>query len=142
MGRHKRRAWVSRLPTGLRDQPAWVFIGFLIGVVGLTYVAGISESSISRAVGVNGLRVWGAFLMCSGFGVVWATIGASHALERLSLRLLSICLLVYSGWLLTVVSWQRAAMTLALTVVLVLLAEIRVAVLKALMRVAEEWQGP
>jgi hypothetical protein len=127
-----------RLPAGLREQPAWVFIGVLVGLVGLSYVTGFTESSIAQAVGVNGLRVWGAFLTLSGFGVVWATVAADRALERLSLRVLSICLLVYSAWLMTVVDWRRAVMTITLTVILVLLAEIRIAVLNSLFRTAEE----
>lgn len=143
MGRHKvRPPLLMRLPPGLRDQPAWVFIGFLVGMVGLSYLTGITESSISHAVGKTGLHVWGAFLMCSGFGVVWATISANHALERFTLRLLSLCLLVYMGWLLTVVDWRRAVMNVALTIVLVFLAEVRVAVLRSLLRAVDEWWRP
>lgn len=135
--RRPRRPWVMRLPVGLRDQPAWVFIGLLIGLVGLSYVSGLTESNISRAVGITGLRVWGAFLMFSGFGVVWATITGSPALEKFTLRILSLCMFVYSGWLMAVVDWRRAAMTVLLASILIVLAEIRVSVLSALLRVAE-----
>lgn len=131
-----RLPWIMRLPQGLRDQPAWVFIGFLVGLSGISYLMGLTESSISQAVGTTGLRVWGACLALSGFGVVYATIRARPVAEKLALRLLSLCMLVYGGWVLTIVDIRRAAMTLVLVLVLVVLAEIRVAVLRALFRSA------
>lgn len=139
MGKNKARIpWIMHLPQGLREQPAWVFIGFLIGLVGTTYVTGLTESSISEAVGEAGLRIWGLFLMFSGYGVVFATIKARPALEKLSLRVLSLCMFVYQGWLLSVVDWRRAAMSFVLVLVLISLAEIRVAVLKTLLQVADK----
>lgn len=139
MDKHKARIpWIMRLPPGLREQPAWVFIGFLIGIVGLTYVTGVSDSSVARAVGDAGLRVWGCFLAFSGFGVVYATIAAKPALEKLTLRVLSLCMFVYQGWLLAVVDWRRAAMSCVLVLILISLAEVRVAVLKTLLRVVDK----
>ena len=125
-----------RLPRGLREQPAWIFIGFLVGLTGLSYLIGFSQSSISTVVGANALRVWGAFLAFSGFAVVYATFQAKPAFEKLALRTLSICMFVYCGWVLTVIDIRRAAVTTALVLTLVSMAEIRVAVLKALLRTA------
>lgn len=139
MGKHKARIpWIMHLPQGLREQPAWVFIGFLIGLVGITYVTGVADSSITMAVGETGLRIWGCFLVFSGFGVVYATVAASPALEKLTLRVLSLCMFVYQGWLLSVVDWRRALMSCVLVLVLISLAEIRVAVLKTLLRVSDK----
>jgi hypothetical protein len=139
MGNNKARIpWIMRLPQGLREQPAWVFIGLLIGSIGVTYVTGVADSSITRAVGEAGLRVWGSFLVFSGFGVVYATVRAKPALEKLTLRILSLCMFVYQGWLLTVVDWRRALMSCVLVLILISLAEVRVAVLKTLLRVVDK----
>ena len=138
MTRKPHRPWITRLPTGLREQPAWVFIGFMVGLVGVSYVTGLTQSSIAQAVGPIGIRIWGAFLMASGFGVVWATIRAKHALERMALRFLSTCMFVYLGWLLTVVPIRRASMAVLLGLVLIGLAEIHMAVLKSLYRATDE----
>lgn len=125
---------ILRLPRGLREEPAWVFIGLLVGLVGASYLIGFSESSISVAVGPSGLQLWGGALAFSGFAVVYATIRARPALEKLALRLLSVCMFLYGGWLPLVIGPRRAAMSIALTLILIALAEIRVAVLKLLLR--------
>ena len=122
-----------RLPAGLRKQPAWVFIGLLIGLAGLSYVGGFTESSVSRAVGTVGLRVWGGVLTFSGFAVVLATLRGRPALEKLALRILSICMAVYGGWLTIVVELNRVVMSTVLVLILIGMAEIRVAVLKMLL---------
>ena len=128
---------IMRLPPGLREQPAWIFIGILIGFTGLSYVSGFTESSVADLVGRTGMRVWGAFLTFAGFGVVVATLKGAPALEKLALRVMSICLTVYALWLATAVDVRRLVMTAVLVGILVLLAEIRIAVLKMLFR-----QGP
>lgn len=132
-----RKPWIMRLPGGLREQPAWVFIGLLIGLAGLGYVTGLSDSSIKQAIGEVGLRVWGTVLMLSGFAVTVATVRARPALEKLALRVMSICMLAYMGWLLTIVDFRRAAMSLVLVLVLVGLAEIRIGFLKLLLQIGE-----
>jgi hypothetical protein len=130
--------WIMRLPTGLREQPAWVFIGILVGLAGVGYLTGLTESSISQTIGTTGLRVWGAFLAFSGFAVTWATIRASPVLEKLALRILSLCLFVYGGWLSLVIDFKRVAMSLVLILTLIFLAEVRVAVLRALFKTADD----
>jgi hypothetical protein len=132
--------WVMRLPRGLRDQPAWVFIGFLVTLGGLGFVTGLTESSVSQAIGTTGLRVWGAVLLLSGLGVLSATLSAKPALEKLALRVLSLCMFVYVGYLFVVVDWKRVAMSAILCAVLIGLAEIRIGTLKALYRIAANWQ--
>lgn len=132
--------WIMRLPRGLRDQPAWVFIGFLVTLGGLGFVTGLTESSVSQAIGTTGLRVWGAVLLLSGLGVLSATLSAKPALEKLALRVLSLCMFVYVGYLFVVVDWKRVAMSAILCAVLIGLAEIRIGTLKALYRIAENWQ--
>lgn len=133
--------WIMRLPRGLREQPAWVFIGVLVTLGGLGFVTGLTESNVSEAIGPTGLRIWGAVLLLSGLGVLSATIAARPALEKLALRVLSLSIFVYAGWLLTVVDWKRAAMSVVLCAVLIGLAEIRIATLKALYRIAENWRS-
>ncbi len=128
---------VTRVPRGLREQPAWVFIGALVMFVGLSYVTGLTESQISKAIGYAGLKVWGAALSLSGALVIVATISAKPSLEKLALRLMSCTSIMYMGYLLTVVSVKRAAMTVALSLVLSGMAEFRIAHIKALIRHTE-----
>lgn len=131
-----RLPWVMRLPRGLREQPAWVFIGLLVGLSGVSYLTGVADSSVSRAIGETGLRVWGGFLAFSGFSVLWSTLVADPVLEKLALRIMSLSMLVYGGWVVTIIDIRRAVMTLALTLILSGLAEIRVGVLRALLKAA------
>jgi hypothetical protein len=133
--RAKGKSWVMRLPRGLREQPAWVFIGTISSVTGLSYLLGFAQSTaINRVLDPNFLRVWGGFLLFAGSLVVYATIWANRALERLSLRFLSVGYLVYLGWVLTAAPVNRAMVTTVACVSLIGLAEIRVAVLKAAMK--------
>lgn len=129
---------ILRLPLGLREQPAWVFIGVLIFLTGLSYLSGFTESMISHAIGDVGLRVWGGILSLAGFLLVWATVAARPALEKLSLRIMSCSLAAYAGYLLTVTSFKRAAMSVVLTLLLIGIAEIRAWSLTALIRRSED----
>lgn len=125
-----RPSWVLRLPRGLREQPAWVFIGLMVALVGLGYATGLTTSSIQRVVGGEGLKGWGAFLVVTGVLLVFATIKGKPALEKLALRWLVISLLAYCSWLVYTVNIKQASMTIALTVILVVLAEIRIGFIK------------
>lgn len=132
MPNRRHKPWIMRLPRGLREQPAWIFIGAMIGLAGVSYLTGLTESSVSRAVGPVGLQIWGAILAVSGFGLVFAVIHADPILERLTLRGLSVCIIVYLAWLFTIVEWDRLVMSAVLVLILVFIAEIRIAVLKVL----------
>lgn len=128
----KRGSWVMYLPRGLRDQPAWVFIGTLTFLSGLLYVFGFAQSTtLNQVLDADLLRVWGGFEVVAGGLVVYSTVMASRPLERLALRFLSLGLLVYVGWVLTAAPINRAMVTTVTCISLVGLAEIRVAVLKA-----------
>lgn len=131
----KSASWVMRLPRGLREQPGWVFIGTISAVTGLSYLLGFAQSTaINRVLDPNFLKAWGGFLFFTGSLVVYATIMASRALERLALRFLSVGYLVYLGWVLTAAPISRAMVTTVACVSLIGLAEVRAAVLKAAMK--------
>lgn len=124
-----------RLPNGVRDQPAWIFIGFMCAVAGMSYLLGVSQSStVESVLGSAGLRLWGGYLFLAGVLVAAATWTANKPLERLSLRLLSLGLLLYTCWIVLAVPINRATLTVTLCVGLVGMAEIRVAVLKAVLK--------
>lgn len=126
---------MMRLPQGLRDQPAQVYLGTLAAIAGLSYLLGIAESTtITRVLDAGWLRIWGGFLFVSGALVIWSTWTSTKALERMSLRFLSLGLLVYMGWILAAVPLARATLTVATIMALVGYTEIRVAVIKALLR--------
>lgn len=124
---------IMRLPKGLIEQPAWVFIGFMLAFSGITFVTGYAESTVSRAIGEIGLRVWGAILTITGVLIVAAMIKGKASLEKLALRFMTCTLMAYSGYLLTLVPFKRAGLSAVLVVVLCVAAEFRVMHLKALM---------
>lgn len=127
------KSWVMRLPAGLREQTGWIFIGFMVALVGLSFLAGFTDSAISKAIGDTGLRVWGGCLWLSGSLVTWATWKHNAAHEKMALRFLALSLLAYVLWILTVVPLRQAAMTLVLAFILIGLAEIRVGYLKVIL---------
>lgn len=136
-GQH-RKPLMMRIPVGLREQPAWVFIGILFLSSGVGYLTGFTESNITHALGATGLRVWGGVLTLSGMLLIVATLRARPALEKLALRILTCNLIAYAGWLLAIVPIRRATTTVILSTALILIAEVRVLHLKLLIRSAEE----
>lgn len=126
------KSWVLKLPRGLREEPGWVFIGFLVTIGGVGFLTGAATSAVQNAIGTSGLRTWGGALMVVGMLVMWATIRHVPASEKLALRLLELCLLGYVGWLLTVVPLEQSAMSVLLAIVLIGLSEIRVGFLKVI----------
>lgn len=129
------KPWVLRLPQGLRDQTAWVFIGIMCALAGFSYLLGIAESNaITQVLEPIWLRVWGGFLFSAGSLVAFSTFVMNRALERFSMRLLSLGMLVYMGWILTAAPLSRATLTVVLCLILVGLAEIRAAVIKVNLR--------
>lgn len=121
-------ALVLKMPRGFREQPGWIFIGTMCALVGLSYLLGISQSTITAALNPAWLKVWGAGLSLTGATIVYATGMANRPLERLSLRLLAVGLLVYMGWILAVVP-SRATMTVFMCLSLIVTSQIRVAVI-------------
>lgn len=132
-------SWVARLPPGLREQTGWIFIGLMVTLVGLGYATGLTTSAVQQAIGGIGLRVWGGFLATSGTLVIWATLKQIAAHEKLALRLLACCLGAYACWLPIVVPWRNASMTIILSIVLIVLAEIRVGFLKLTLNYARKY---
>jgi len=124
------KSWVLRLPRGLREEPAWVFIGVMVALSGVAFATGLTTSMVTHAIGQNGLRAWGGLLAFSGVFVVWATIRHVPAHEKFALRLLALTIFAYAGWLLTVVPFKQAAMSVVLAIILIGLCEIRVGFLK------------
>lgn len=130
-----RRSWVMVLPTGLREQPGWVLMGVLAAATGLSYLFGISSSpTVSKVLSEGWIQGWGGFLFVAGSLVVYSTMAANRPLEKLSLRFLSLGFLVYLAWVLTVIPPTRAMVTVVTCLTLVGMAEIRVAVLKVVLK--------
>jgi hypothetical protein len=124
-----------RLPGGLREQPAWIFIGTLCTLAGLSYLIGLAESStITQILDPIWVRTWGGYLCGSGLLVVSSTWMRNVPLERMALRFLSLGFLIYMGWLLAVLPIGKAALTVTMCLALFVLAEIRIAVLTMVMR--------
>lgn len=124
---------IMRMPRGLREQPAWVFIGVLFIFSGLTFAAGIAESMVAKAIGNVGLRIWGTVLTLAGVLLVAAVLKAKPALEKLALRTMTCTLMAYAGYLLLVAPFTRTVLQVVLVLILCGTAELRVIHLKALM---------
>lgn len=123
-----------RLPTGVREQPGWIFIGAFCALAGFTYLLGISESNIAEVLGSIGLQVWGGFLCLSGLMVVGSTWATNRPLERLSLRFLSLGLAAYTAWVILAVPFTKATLTIVLCGCLIGMSEIRIAVIKSALK--------
>ncbi len=135
--RHQRASPITRVPLGVREQPAWIFIGVMFMVVGVGYATGGAQSMLTEAIGTVGLRLWGGSLVATGLLLVMATAKAKPSLEKLALRILSTNLFAYAAWLLTVVPFQRAGTTIILSGSLIVLAEFRVMHLRQLIKRTE-----
>lgn len=130
----KHTTWVMKLPRGLREQPGWVFIGTLSFLSGLSYMLGISESTITQVINERWLQVWGGFMGLAGVLVVIGTVTVYRPLERLALRFLSLGLLMYMGWILVAVPFEKATIVIGMCISLIALSEIRAAVIKSILR--------
>lgn len=124
---------IMRVPVGVREQPAWIFIGFLCAVSGFGQATDLLESSIRSAIGETGAHIWGTILMMSGILLMHATIMAKPALERLALRVLSSSIIAYGGWLLVVAPLRRAGTAVILIGCLIVVCEVRIWHLKQLL---------
>lgn len=136
-GRHTRKPLIMRVPEGIREQPAWIFIGLLMLMSGLGYVTGQADSAIVKAIGETGVRIWGGTMMFSGTLLILATTSARMSLEKLALRIMSANLLAYLGWILVSVPFNRTAATIVLCGALIALSEFRVWHLSALIKRTE-----
>lgn len=136
-GRHRKVPLIMRVPTGVREQPAWIFIGILVFMGGLGYLTGQSTSAVTEAIGHNGLRIWGVVLMVTGALLNVATALARPSLEKLALRILSCAMFAYTGWVLVVVPLDRTTPTVILAGSLIALAEFRVWHLRTLIKRTE-----
>lgn len=130
--RHK--SWVMRLPRGIREQTGWLFIGAMTAISGLTYLLDFSTSIIAQFVDKIWLQAWGGFLFVTGILLVIATSMANRPLEKLALRFLSLGILIYMGWVVAVAPIDRAAITMFLCVAFMIVAEVRVAVIRILLK--------
>lgn len=136
--RHARGAWFTRLPLGVREQPAWIFIGVLLSLGGFGYASGTADSTaVTKAIGAGGMQIWGGFMMASGLLLIVATSMARPSLEKLALRLVSSTMLAYLGWVIVTVPFAKAATVVILCGALVALSEFRVMHLRALMKRTE-----
>lgn len=128
-----RMPWILRLPAGVRNNPAWIFIGSFFMISGFTLVTGVGGSPTVKAVlPPYFMNIWGALILLGGGGLIYATIKADILLERLLLRTLSISLVVYLVWIIGAAGIGRSIVSTALGLTLVVIFEIRVAVIKQL----------
>ncbi len=135
VAKRRRKPWILRLPQGIRNNPAWIFIGGLFAISGLSLMFGLAEpTTISRALPPFFLNVWGGCITAGGLTLVWATVRIDFLLEKFILRVLSVLIILYGGWAIAVVGLSRAAVTSVLILMLSVIFEIRLAVINLVVR--------
>lgn len=137
--RRKRKPWILRLPPGVINNPAWIFIGALFVLAGIGVLAGAtSDTSISQRLEPFVRQAWGLALFVGGLLMVVTTIHPDLLLERFVLRVLSIIFITYAGWAVAVVG-ARAIITAVMCLVLVAVFEVRIAVIR---QILSPWKSP
>lgn len=132
MSKH-RRTLMSYVPMGVQLNGGWMFVGVISALTGMGFATGIAESnSVTSVLNPVGLQVWGGVLMLAGILLCVGVAMGRLALEKLSLHFLSVCLVMYGGWILQAVPLGKTGITTALIVVLVVLAQIRCYVVRRL----------
>ncbi len=133
--KRRRKPWILRLPRGVRANPAWIFIGFLFFVSGASLLTGLAEpTTISRALPPFFLNVWGGCIAAGGLTLIWATVKIDILLEKFILRVLSVLIVLYGGWAISAVGIGRAAVTTVLILMIVVVFEIRLAIINLIIR--------
>jgi hypothetical protein len=122
----KLKDYLLYLPLGFREQSFQVYMGVMISLVGVSYITGFGTSTVEQAIGNGGLRFWGISLIVSGTLLAIATVKEKIELEKFSLRLLSINILMYAGWIIVVAPFDKAFLTIVLSTALVLSCEVRI----------------
>lgn len=126
---------MSRVPVGVQLNGGWLLVGTIMFMSGLGFASGVTESTtITKLMGDTAIHVWGGVLMTSGALLGVAIWFSRVALEKLALNLMSIALSVYGAWLAAAVPFSRTGLTITLLIIFVGLAQIRVAVLRRLLR--------
>lgn len=133
-GRHARKPFMARLPIGVREQPALMFIGLMTFNVGVGFATGLTTSSVMLILSDTGLRIWGGVLATISVMLMVAVGRGVPSFEKLALRIYTCGLFSYAGWLLTVTDVRRSATTASLVVAFIGVAEIRIWFLKQVMR--------
>jgi hypothetical protein len=126
---------VDRVPIGIQLGGGWLFVGILTSLTGLGFLTGITEStSITRVLNHEWLQVWGGVLLVAGILLCVAISLSKAALEKLALNLMCVALLVYGGWISSAVPIDKTGITLILIIGFVTLAQVRVAVIRKLLK--------
>jgi len=130
-----RKSWVMLLPSGLRERPEGFFIGSLCAISGALYLLGIAESTaITRVLDHTWLRIWGGGLALSGILIIVSLAKNNKPLEAFGQRCLSLSLIVYIAWAIIAVGIYRSTLTVAICLMMVGMSEIRVGVIKTLLK--------
>lgn len=126
--------WILRLPANVRNNPAWIAIGAIFLITGVSFLAGFSDpSSISSKLPGGALNVWGALLASSGCSLIWATLRLNLLLERFTLRTLTWLCIGYAGWAVSAVGVSRATGVCLLSAALSSVFIVRAAVINLIL---------
>lgn len=128
-----KKPWIFYLPRGIQANPAGVFIGMMLAIVGLAGFLGLAEpTTITKALPFWFYTAWAFSLIPMGIGLVIGVIKRDQLWERFTSRSLSILIGVYALWALSAVGPGRAAVTLAFAMILMFVLEVRIGVINVL----------
>lgn len=132
--RRRSKSWILKLPEWARRNPLGVFIAILLSFTGVLYALELSTSTaITENLNPIGLRAWGIFLASGGIVKLLGNVAYDYPLEKLGCRLISVSVFVYAFWVLFSVG-LRGLTTIVLCMILVVTLEIRVAVIKLILK--------
>lgn len=138
--------WLRYVPAGVQGQPQSVFLATIFLVAGIPSALGEIQASdnVKHLMPLFFIQGWGVFVTVGSILWMWGVLRMSLAAEKAGLRLLAVSCLVYTiAIFLSVRSWHDitagAGMVAALCLWFVLSAEVRVAVIKALL---SPWEPP
>lgn len=133
--------WILYLPNWVRRNPLGMFLALLCVITGLLYVFNLATNNvITNELNRTWLQCWGAYLAIGGLVKIYGNVACNYPAEKLGCRLISVALIVYAAWLITLVGF-RATTSVALSLILIFSLEARVAVINLILSPVKTVQG-
>lgn len=130
----RRNTWIFRMPEWARRNPLGIFIAILMIFTGTLYATDLATSTvITKSLDPIGLRIWGSSLAFGGIVKLYGNVAYDYPLEKLGCRFISLSVVIYALWVMASVG-LRGTTTVALCLILAITLEIRVAVIKLILR--------
>ncbi len=129
-----RAPWVLRLPSVFQINSSLIFIAFMVSVVGLAALFGVSDpQTITSQMAYPFYKAWGFGLTFTGISLTTGLFRRDEILEKYAARVLSMELITFAAWAVVASGLQRSIVTTALTIIIVFLLEQRISLINVLL---------